>query len=655
MKRIVLLSLLTLPLLIFSQTNQSTNPAVMTPGLLWKLGRVSGLGISKDGKYVLYSVSTPDVDSNKSKRKSYMIPVTGGTATEITNPDSLLNSKNLSPDGKYTLSDKEVKVKKIFGSDKYPELSKSNVYIFDNLGQRHWDEWEDGKFNHVFVTPVGKTEEGKDIMPDDPYDCPQKPFGGDEDYVWNPDGKHVVYVAKKKFGKDYAESTNTDLYEYDIETGATKNLTEGRMGYDVAPAFSKDGTMAWLSMKRDGFEADKQDIVASTGLGVVNLTKLRDDIHVEGFKWSDDGRHLFFWAPVNGTLQLFEVDYTGATQKVPEIRQITSGDFDLNGIVGQAGNVLIVSRTDMNRAAELYAVDLGNGNMKQLTYVNDSIYNSIGKCKTERRWITTTDKKKMLVWVIYPPDFDPAKKYPTLLYCQGGPQSPLTQFYSFRWNFQLMASQGYIVVAPNRRGMQGHGTKWNEQISKDWGGQVMKDYLSAIDEVSKEKFVDKDRLGCVGASYGGYSVFMLAGMHNNRFKTFIAHDGVFDLKSWYGTTEELWFPNWDIGGAYWDKKNTIAQNSYLKFSPSNFVDKWNTPIMIIQGGKDYRVPIEQGLQAFQAAQIRGIKSKLLYLPDENHWVLSAQNALVWQHEFYKWLDETLTPLDKNGKDDKKAF
>jgi dipeptidyl aminopeptidase/acylaminoacyl peptidase len=655
MKRIISLSLLSLPLLIFSQTTQPANQAVMTPELLWKLGRVSGLGVSKDGKYVLYSVSTPNVDSNKSKRKSYMIPVTGGTAMEINNPDSLLNNKNLSPDGKYTLGDKEVKVKKIFGSDQYPELPKSNVYIFDNLDQRHWDEWEDGKFNHVFVTPAGRSEEAKDIMPDEPYDCPQKPFGGDEDYVWNPDGKHVVYVSKKKFGKDYAVSTNADLYEYDVETGVTKNLTEGRMGYDVSPAFSKDGTMAWLSMKRDGFEADKQDIVASTGLGVVNLTKLRDDINVEGFRWSDDGHNIFFWAPINGTLQLFEVDYTGATQKVPDIRQITSGDFDVNGIVAQTGNVLIVSKADMNHAAELYAVDLGNGNMKQLTYVNDSIYNSIGKCKTERRWITTTDNKKMLVWVIYPPDFDPAKKYPTLLYCQGGPQVPLTQFYSFRWNFQLMASKGYIVVAPNRRGMQGHGTKWNEQISKDWGGQVMKDYLSAIDEVSKEKFVDKDRLGCVGASYGGYSVFMLAGMHNNRFKTFVAHDGVFDLRSWYGTTEELWFANWDIGGPYWDKKNAVAQNSYMKFSPSNFVDKWNTPIMIIQGGRDYRVPIEQGMQAFQAAQIRGIKSKLLYLPDENHWVLSAQNALVWQHEFYKWLDETLPPADKKGKGDKKAF
>jgi len=654
MKRILSLSLAILPLFIFSQTSQPANPTVMTPELLWKLGRVSGLGVSKDGMYVLYTVTTPDADSNKSKHKSYMIPITGGTATEINRPDSLLTNKNVSPDGKYTLSDKEVKVQKISGSDKYPELSKSNVYIYDNLDQRHWDEWEDGKFNHVFVTPVGQAE-GKDVMPDEPFDCPTKPFGGDEDYVWNPDGKHVVYVTKKKFGKDYAQSTNTDLYEYDIETGATKNLTEGRMGYDIAPAFSKDGTMAWLSMKRDGYEADKQDLVASTGLGVVNLTGLRDDINVEGFKWSDDGKSLFFWAPIDGTQQLFEVDYTGATQKVPDVRQITRGDFDVSGVVGQAGNVLIVSRTDMNHAAELYAVDLGNGNMKQLTYVNDAVYNSIGKCKTERRWITTTDKKKMLVWVIYPPDFDPAKKYPTLLYCQGGPQAALTQSYSFRWNFQLMASQGYIVVAPNRRGMPGHGTKWNEEISKDWGGQVMKDYLSAIDDVSKEKFVDRDRLGCVGASYGGYSVYMLAGMHNNRFKTFIAHDGVFDLKSWYGTTEELWFANWDIGGPYWDKKNAAAQNSYMKFSPSNFVDKWNTPIMIIQGGKDYRVPIEQGLQAFQAAQLRGIKSKLLYLPDENHWVLSAQNALVWQHEFYKWLDETLPSSDKKAKDDKKAF
>ena len=643
MKRTAFFFFFLLPIFLFAQNK-------MTPELLWKLGRVSGLGISKDGKYIVYSVSTPDWEANKSKRKSYMMPVNGGTPVEITNPDSLLNNKNLSPDGKYLLGNKEVKLKKVFGSDYYPELTKSNAQIYDNLNDRHWDQWEDGKFDHVFVTPVGKPEEEKDIMLNEPYDSPQKPFGGDEDYIWNPDGRHVVYVAKKKYGKDYAVSTNTDLYEYDIATGNTKDLTTGMMGYDLNPLYSKNGILAWMSMKRDGYESDKQDIVAFTGMGVVNLTKHRDDIHVEGFRWSDDGKNIFFFAPINGTMQLFSVDYTGATAKLPDIKQITKGDFDVNGIVGQSGNTLIVSRTDMNHAVELYSVDISSGNMKQLTHVNDDTYKSIGLCKTERRWITTTDNKKMLVWVIYPPDFDPNKKYPTLLYCQGGPQSPLTQFYSFRWNFQLMASQGYIVVAPSRRGMPGFGTKWNEQISKDHGGQVMQDYFSAIDAVSREKFVDKDRLGCVGASYGGYSVYMLAGVHKNRFKTFIAHDGIFDTKSMYGTTEEMWFVNWDYGGAYWDKSNAAAQKAYNQFNPSNYVDKWNTPIMIVQGGKDYRVPIEQGLQAFQAAQLRGIKSKLLYLPDENHWVLSAQNALVWQHEFYKWLEETMpaTSGEKKG-------
>ncbi len=641
MKKIALAFLLLAPLFILSQNK-------LTPELLWKLGRVSGVGISKDGKYIVYSVTTPDVETNKSSHHSYYIALDGGTPVETNNPDSFVSNKNLSPDGKYMLSNKEVKEKKISGSDYYPDLTKSDVYIFDNLDERHWDQWEDGKFDHVFVTPVDQPQEAKDIMPGEPYDCPQKPFGGDEDYVWNPDSHHVVYVTKKKYGKDYAVSTNADLYEYDITTGETKDMTAGRMGYDINPLYSKDGTLAWLSMKTEGYEADKQDIVASTGLGVVNLTKQRDDINVDGFKWSDDGRNIFFWAPINGTEQLFEVDYTGATQKLPDIRQITSGDFDVTGVIGQNENTLVVSRTDMNHATELYSVNIANGDMKQLTHVNDSIYNTIGKCKTERRWITTTDNKKMLVWVIYPPGFDAAKKYPTLLYCQGGPQSALTQFYSFRWNFQLMASEGYIIVAPNRRGMPGYGTKWNEEISKDWGGQVMKDYLSAIDAVSKEKYVDKDRLGCVGASYGGYSVYMLAGIHNNRFKTFIAHDGVFDLKSWYGTTEELWFANWDIGGPYWDKNNAAAQKSYSQFSPSNYVDKWNTPIMIVQGGRDYRVPVEQGLQAFQAAQLKGIKSKLLYLPDENHWVLNAQNAIVWQHEFFKWLDETLPQKDKKG-------
>ena len=636
MKQIIFFSAL---LLSFSARAQNK----MTPELLWKLGRVSGLGISKDGKYILYAVGTPDAIENKTSRKTYAIPVTGGNPIPVSNADSMLTNKNISPGGKYLISNAEVKIKKLTGKENYTDLQKSNVYIFDNLNYRHWDTYEDGNFDHVMLSALqnGVAGEAKDLMPGEPYDCPQKPFGGDEDYVWNPNGREVVYCTKKKYGTAYAISTNTDLFAYNIETGTTRNLTEGMMGYDINPTFNSKGELAWLSMRRDGFESDKQDLIVSNGIIKINLTSSRDDIHVEGYRWSDDGRNLFFYAPVNGTLQLFSVNYPGLTKMAAVIKQITKGDFDVNGIVGQAGNTLIVSRTDMNHAAEIYSVDIANGNMAQLTHVNDHTYALLGMSKTERRFVKTTDGKDMLVWIIYPPDFDPAKKYPALLYCQGGPQSPLTQTYSMRWNFQLMAASGYIVVAPNRRGMPGHGTKWNEDISKDHGGQAMRDYLSAIDAISKEKFVDKNRLGCVGASYGGYSVFMLAGMHNNRFKSFISHDGIFDFKSMYGTTEELWFVDWDYGGAYWDKKNAAAQKSYAQFSPGNFVDKWNTPILIYQGGKDYRVPIEQGQQAFQAAQLRGIKSKFILLPDQNHWVLTAQDALVWQREFYKWLDETL--------------
>lgn len=616
---------------------------ILTPEKLWQIQRVSPLGLSKDKQFIVYTVATPDVANNKMNRKRYKIPLSGGNPVELAPNESITINDRISPDGKHILYSDEVKMDKIEGKEWYPDLPKSDAQIYTSLNYRHWDTWEDGKYSHVFFAPYqnGKSKEGKDIMPNEPFDAPTKPFGGDEDFVWHPDSKRIVYVAKKKKGTEYAVSTNTDLYEYNIETGVTQNLTASNKGYDVSPQFNEAGTLAWMQMKRDGFEADKQDLVVLVnGKFPVNLTAHRDDIHVEGFKWSEDGKTLFFWAPVNGTLQLFQVNNTGLTKMLPVIQQLTSGDFDITGIVAQLENTLVVSRTDMNTAAELYTLNLKDKSMKQLTHVNDAFYQSIAKCKTERRWVPTTDGKKMLVWVIYPPNFNPANKYPTLLYCQGGPQSPLTQFYSFRWNFQLMASQGYIVVAPNRRGMPGHGTKWNEDISKDHGGQAMRDYLSAIDAISKESFVDKNKLGCVGASYGGYSVFMLAGMHNNRFKTFISHDGIFDTRSMYGTTEELWFVNFDYGGAYWDK-NPATEKTYGVQNPINHVAKWNTPIMIVQGGMDFRVPIEQGLQAFQAAQLRGIKSKLLYLPGENHWVSSAQNGLVWQREFFKWLKETL--------------
>lgn len=614
----------------------------MSPELLWKLGRVGGVGLTKDKLHLVFAVTKPNVQANSSERKYFTIELKGGSATEVEDVDTLLLNDKISSDGKYLLTSEEVLVKQTHSSDLYPDLPKANAYVFETLNYRHWDSWEDGKFGHVFYAPIinGKPGEAKDLMPNEPFDCPQKPSGGGEDFIWSPDGKKILYVTKKKYGTDYAISTNTDIFEYNLSTGKTKNLTEQNKGYDIAPAFNTQGMLAWLQMKRDGFESDKQDLIVSNGNSSFNLTGHNDKIHVEGFKWGEDDKTIFFWAPIDGTLQLFSVKYQENNKIKPQIVQLTNGQFDITSVVAQKGDTIVVSRTDMNHATELYTLLLSTGAMKQLTHVNDAVYKTLNLCKIVKKYVTTTDQKKMLVWVIYPPSFDSTKKYPTLLYCQGGPQVALTQFYSFRWNMQLMASQGYIVVAPCRRGMPGFGTKWNEEVSKDWGGQVINDYLSAIDAVSLEKYVDKQRRGCVGASFGGFSVFALEGAHQGRFKSFIAHDGIFDFRSMYGTTDEVFFENWEKGGTYWDKNNPVSQRAFAQ-SPSNFVAKWNTPIMIVQGGKDYRVSIEQGQQAFQAAQLKGIKSKFLYLPEENHWVLSAQNAQVWQREFYKWLAETL--------------
>ena len=630
--------LLLIPLLLMSLNALAQD--VMTPELLWKLGRLTPLGLSNDGKNIVYKVTYPSVAENKSENKLYSIAVNGGASTEVQDTKTILKDKNISPDGKYIVYNEEVKIDKIHGKDFYPDLEKSDVQIYDGLDYRHWDTWNEGKFNHVFYKENKDAAVGIDVLKGENFNSPQKPFGGDEDYIWSPDSKSILYVSKKKTGTQYATSTNTDIYEYNLETGKTINRTEGNFGYDMAPQFSPAGNLTWLQMKRDGYEADKNDLIVSLKGMKMNLTANWDGT-VDSFMWSKDGSKIYFVAPIDGTKQLFEVNFPGFTKIAVTVRQITNGDFDVNSIVDFSGDNVIVTRTDMNHAAEIFSYNLKKKSWKQLTNVNTSTYNSLALSKTERRYVTTTDGKKMLVWVILPPNFDATKKYPTLLYCQGGPQSPLTQSYSFRWNFQLMAANGYVVVAPNRRGMQGHGVEWNEQISKDWGGQVMQDYLSAIDDVAKEKYVDANRLGCVGASYGGYSAFYLAGIHNNRFKTFIAHDGVFNTQSMFGTTEEVFFNNWDFGGAYWEKDNVVAQKAYNEFNPINHVGKWNTPILIIQGGKDFRVAIGQSQEAFQAAQLRGIKSRFLYFPEENHWVLKPQNAQVWQKEFYKWLKETL--------------
>lgn len=672
---------LLVPLVLLAFSTVTLAQDLMTPELLWSLKRVGVQDISPDGSTVYYSARQYDWTTEESTTSYYSVNAITGDKKEVTIPkgksiiqrdkngwyavDSKVlykstdNGKSwkgiydglpedagnykISPDGNAIMFTKEVQIKTVLGNQKYEDLPKTTAQIYTDLNYRHWDTWEDGKFSHLYVASL-KGGPIKDIMHDLPYDVPQQPFGGTEDFVWTPDSKGLLYVCKKKYGKDYAVSTNTDIYHYDISLGVSVNITSGMEGYDMSPVFSPDGKrLAWTSMARDGYEADKNDVYVmdwSVNNYKRNITSHWDGT-VNGFVWSNDSRSIIFNAATKGTVQLHTVAVPEnlLTKSLPIVMQVTKGTFDVSSVVGEAkGNKVVVKRRDMNHADEVYTVDLKTGDMNQLTSENEEIYSKLKMSKTELRMIETPSGAKVGTWVIYPPDFDPNKKYPTLLYCQGGPQSALSQFYSFRWNFQLMAANGYIIVAPNRHGMPGWGVEWNESISKDWGGKPMEDYLAAIDEVAKEKYVDNNRLGCIGASYGGYSVFMLAGIHNGRFKSFIAHDGLFDLKSWYGTTEELWFANWDIGGPYWADP---MPESYLKYDPSKYVHKWDTPIMIIQGGLDFRVGIEQGLEAFQAAQLRGIKSKLLYYPNENHWVLHAQNGIAWHREFFSWLEETV--------------
>lgn len=611
----------------------------MTPELLWQVKRVSPMGISEDGKDLFYKVTIPNVEENSSDHKFYKMPVTGGKFMEIEEKEVVVRDKNISPNGKHKLFHKEVHVNDVKGKDIYKDLEKSDVYVYSALDYRHWDKFNDGSFNHVFYKDL-ETETEIDITPEQPYYTPQAPFGGDEDYIWDPKGENIYYVSKKLAGTEYATSTNTNIYKYNLQTRKTENITQDNKGYDTNPAFSEKGALAYLQMETDGYEADKNDIIVLENGIKQNLTAQWDGT-VSSFLWAKNSKDIYFIAPIDGTIQIFKVDYPGKTRKAPVVEQLSKGQFDITGIVGEVNGKLIVTRTDMNRATEIFSFDLKSKTFTTLTQVNNDFYSKLAMPQIEKRYVTTKDGHKMLVWVVLPPNFDKNKKYPTLLYAQGGPQSPLSQFYSFRWNFQLMASQGYIIVAPNRRGMPGHGVEWNEAISQNWGDGAMQDYLDAIDDIAKEPYVDNNRLGAIGASFGGYSVFWLAGNHEGRFKSFISHNGVFDTRAMYGTTEELFFVNHDIGGPYWDKNNTTAQKGYNEYNPVNYVGKWDTPILIFQGGIDFRVPIEQGLGAFQAAQLQGIKSKLVFFPEENHWVLKPQNAIVWQRQFFDWLKETL--------------
>ncbi len=663
---------------IIDKTGWLPSDRQYTSEVLEAFGRVGAPVVSPDGK-VLYSVSFESVEQNKSnadlyvmnidgtektrltstpgsesnavwiengKKIAFMSPVDGKTQLWVMNADgsnrtAVSNVENgisgflFSPNGSKVVMIGSVKFSRD-AKDIYPDLPDATGKLIDDLMYKHWDEWVTeiphpliGDFNGKDITNV------KDIMEDEPFESPMKPFGGIESFAWSPDGSKLIYVSRKKTGMEYALSTNSDLYVYDIESGSTSNMTEGMMGYDTAPAYSPDGKyIAWLSMEHDGYESDKNRIFIMN----VETSEKTDlttdwDYTADAIAWAADSKSIYFIAPKDGVTPIFNINLSNK-----EVKVIADGVFDYQSLAPLADGSLLTMRHSMVQPNEIYSVN--NGEIKQLTDVNNAILEAIDMPTVEKRMVTTTDGKLMTTWVVYPPNFDPTKKYPSLLYCQGGPQSAVSQFFSYRWNLALMAANGYIVIAPNRRGVPGFGTEWNAQISGDYGGQNMRDYLSAVDDMKKEAYIDAARIGAVGASYGGFSVYWLAGHHEGRFAAFIAHAGIFNTEAQYLETEEMWFANWDLGGPFWDKSNAIAQNSFAN-SPHRFVDKWDTPILITHGEYDFRILASQGMMAFNAARLRGVPAEMLIFPDENHWILKPQNSVMWQRVFFRWLDKWL--------------
>ncbi|MGC8865864.1 MAG: alpha/beta fold hydrolase [Bacteroidales bacterium] len=652
---------------------------LLTPELLWAMGRVSEVEVSPDGSKILFGVSWYDVAQNKGNRELYVMNVDGSERKQITYTSFSEQEARWTPEGKITflspesgsmqvwMMDADGRNRKqitqieagvngyrfskdmkllVYSSDVprkrineklFEGLDKTSGRLMNDLMYRHWDSWVDA-YSHIFIAYYnGQTiSTGKDIMEGEPWESPVRPWGGMEQVAISPDGKTIAYTCRKKEGKAYALSTNTDIYLYNLETGHTTNLTEGMAGYDMEPVFSPDGSrIAWLSMERDGYEADLNRLfMADLKSGEKTWLSQGFDNDLASPCWSPDGSKIYSIAVVEGTHQVYVFDFN--TQK---LSPLTQGAHDYKSIVASAQGLYGI-KMSISKPDEIYAIDPNTGVDREISFINKPLLEQIKMGEVKARWIKTTDGKQMHSWIIFPPDFDSTKAYPTLLFCAGGPQNAVSQFWSYRWNFQIMAAHGYIVVAPNRRGVPGFGQAWKEQISGDYGGQNMQDYLSAIDDVAAEPWSDENRLAAVGASYGGFSVYWLAGHHNKRFKAFIAHDGMFNLESQYLETEEMWFVNWDLGGPYWDKGNPVAQRSYAN-SPHRFVDKWDTPILIIHGEKDYRIVASQGMAAFNAAILRGIPAEYLYFPDENHWVLKPQNSVLWQRVFFDWLDKWL--------------
>lgn len=663
----------------------------LTPEALWAMGRIGSSSVSPDGKQIAYTVSYYSVKENKSHTVIYVMNADGTNNLLLThtadseveptwikggskiafltaasgsmqiwemNPDGSerkqlssyeggIEGFKFSPDESKVLFISQVK----YGqrtSDIYPDLDKASGKVINDLMYKHWDEWVEN-IPHPFVASFDGNQVGAatDILKDEPYESPMKPFGGIEQLAWSNDSKQIAYTCRKKTGLEYSVSTDSDIYLYNTETGETRNLckedaTDKNLGYDTNPKFSPDGkSIAWQSMERDGYESDRNRLcVMDLKSGEKTYVTEAFQSGVDDYCWAPDGKTLYFVGVWHATSMVHSTNLKG------EVKQLTDGMYDYTSVAMLNNKQLLTKRHSLSEADELFTVDLKKKNaVTRITKENDQIFSQLQMGKVEARWTKTVDGKDMLSWVVYPANFNPNKKYPTLLFCQGGPQSPVSQFWSYRWNLQLMAANDYIIIAPNRRGLPGFGMEWLEDISTNYGGHCMDDYLSAIDDIAKEPYVDKDRLGCVGASFGGYSVYWLAGHHNKRFKAFIAHDGFFNMEQQYLETEELWFTNWDLGGAYWEKNNPAVQRSYAN-SPHLFVDKWDTPILCIHGEKDFRILASQGMAAFNAAKLRGVPAQLLIFPDENHWVLKPQNGILWQRTFFAWLDKWLNPENK---------
>lgn len=692
------------------KSNITLQSDLMTPEALWAMGRIGTAQASPDGKHIIYQVGYYSVKQNKGHQVIYIMDSDGKNNKMLTtsaksetdavwikdgqkiaflcdgqiwemNPDGsgrkqLTNDKTgidgfkFSPDEKYVILIKQIPYHGII-KEKPEDLPLTTGRVITDMNYRHWDEYVES-IPHPYLAEVTSNGigEGTDIMKGEPYECPVKPFGGAEQLAWSTDSKTIAYTSRKKTGINYAISTDTDIYLYNIESKQTVNICKpanykepeinmtksmknqavnseenlkNNPGYDVNPKFSPNGQyVAWLSMARNGYESDRNRLcVYNLKTGEKTYTTESFDSNVDDFCWSADSKTLYFLGIWHGSENIYQTNLKG------NVMQLTDGWNDYGSVqMLNDGKKLLAERHSMSQASELYIVTPGKkektAKVEQITFENKHLYDQMTFGKIQQRWTKTTDGKDMMYWIILPAHFDATKKYPTLLFCEGGPQSPVSQFWSYRWNMQIMAANGYVVIAPNRRGLPGFGSEWNEEISGDWTGQCMNDYLSAIDDACKNlPFVDKDRLGAVGASFGGFSVYYLAGHHNKRFKCFIAHDGAFNLESMYTDTEEAWFSNWEYDDAFWNKDMTENAKRTYANSPHKFVDKWDTPILCIHGEKDYRINANQGMGAFNAARMRGIPAELLLFPDENHWVLKPQNGVLWQRTFFNWLDRWL--------------